>query len=374
MKTEKLMNKSENQIFGNNSAIENENFDKKIKTILENIPDMLFHLDKNGKFLSHYQNNHEKLHFQPEQFINKTIHEIFDKQFADKALKAISTALKDGYFEHEYELFEEELEYFRAKYAKMNETEVVVIVSNITRHKQTEIQLKELNANKDKLLSIISHDLRNPFSILLGMTELLLKNHNKYDSQKREQLITSILNSAKSAFHLTENLLKWSQLQSEGFHFLPVKTSVTEIFTEPLITFREIAAQKEITLKNSIPENLFVNVDKNMMTIVIDNLISNALKFTKKGGTVSVSARKSENSAFVEILITDTGEGICPTRIENLFTVGKKTSTNGTDNEKGSGLGLLICKDFTEKNGGKIAVTSQIGKGSAFFVTLPEAN
>ena len=245
--------------------------------------------------------------------------------------------------------------------------------SHLEIHKQR-AQLMELNVTKDKFFSIIAHDLKNPFNVILAYSKELLKNHKKYDNEKREQLIKSVNNNANNAYKLLENLLTWSQSQNGVIKYLPNKIHLKILIFEIMFNLKEQADKKNIQVLDDISENELIYADGNMTAIVLRNLISNAIKFTANGGNIVISSEFQENSNFLEISVKDSGVGISKNKINDLFSIDKNTSTKGTENEKGTGLGLLLCKEFAERNGGKIWVESEVGKGSNFKFTVPIKN
>jgi len=238
--------------------------------------------------------------------------------------------------------------------------------------KESEAKLQESNKTKDKFFSIIAHDLKSPFNALLGYSNILLRKHKEYDEEKREKMIKSINNSANNTFKLLENLLTWSRSQSDRIEYLPEKLDLKILLFEVMFNLQEQANKKNIQVLDTISENELVFVDKNMMATVFRNLISNAIKFTSKNGTIVITSEKQLNSNFLEISVTDTGVGIPKDKIDLLFRIEENTSTEGTENETGTGLGLILCKEFVEKHGGNIWVESEEGKGSTFLFTIPE--
>ncbi len=235
-------------------------------------------------------------------------------------------------------------------------------------------KLNELNATKDKFFSIIAHDLKSPFSALLGFSNLLLKNYQKYDEKKRKKYLKFINSSLIKAYRLLENLLSWSHSQTGLIDFSPVKINIKILIDEIILLLTEIAGNKNIKLLTNVENGLFVYADKNMIETVIRNLISNALKFTPKNGEISINTRfaTDENEQnFTQISIKDSGVGISPEIQNKLFKITEAVSTKGTENEAGTGLGLILCKEFVEKHGGKIWVKSETGKGSSFYFIIP---
>lgn len=242
------------------------------------------------------------------------------------------------------------------------------------RTKELQIQNKELeesNQTKDKFFSIISHDLKSPFNTVLGFSDILLENHKNYDDEKREEIIRYVNTSANSAFKLLENLLTWSQSQSNVIKYMPEKLNLKLLLCETMVNLQELANQKNIQISDTIPENESIIADENMITTVLRNLISNAIKFTNNGGNIVVSSNKQASSNLLEISIEDTGVGIPKDKICDLFRIDTNISTPGTEEETGTGLGLILCKEFVEKNNGEIWVESAVDKGSKFIFALP---
>jgi len=229
-------------------------------------------------------------------------------------------------------------------------------------------ELQRLNSTKDKFFSIIAHDLRNPFNSLLGFSDLLLSEYAKLSEEEKLSYLNIIKESAYQTFNLLENLLQWSRTQTKSIQFSPQQLELQEIVNEVFKLLSDSAKKKSNQLILG-ETKIELWADKNMLQTILRNLISNAIKFTT-AGTIRVSA--SKKSGQVEIAVTDTGVGISPKNIPKLFVVGETKSTLGTDNEQGTGLGLIICREFVEKHGGKIWVKSQLNVGTSFIFTLPQ--
>jgi len=251
-----------------------------------------------------------------------------------------------------------------------------VIVRDITKRKMAEdsilqinAQLKELNDTKDKLFSIIAHDLRSPFNAILGYSELLSENIYNYDLKKSEEFAKQINFSAKRIPALIDNLLTWANTQTGKIVFAPVKLKLNAIMQEMVDVLESSAKIKNISLNTFQSGEIYVYADQNMLKTILRNLISNAIKFTHPGGKVDVYAMV--NKDVVQVTVSDNGVGIEKDVQDRLFKIDSETTTIGTANERGSGLGLILCKDFTLKHGGEIWVDSKPGKGSMFHFTLP---
>jgi signal transduction histidine kinase len=230
-------------------------------------------------------------------------------------------------------------------------------------------ELKDLNASKDKFFSIIAHDLKNPFSTIIGFSEMLNEEIDEDQPPKIREFASLINVSAVQTLKLLENLLEWANSQNGKIPFNPQQLLVNELIEEEFVILKEMANEKKIELKCSIPSHLIVLADKNMLKTVLRNLISNAIKFTYRNGEVEVKA--SVNNDMVEIAVRDNGIGMSEVTKAELFKIDNNASTPGTENEKGTGLGLFLCKEFVEKHGGKIWAESEPGKGSVFLFKLP---
>jgi len=246
------------------------------------------------------------------------------------------------------------------------------LLSRIKTHVELKFareRLKELNATKDKLFSIIAHDLRNPLQVLLFSAELLCKHFDNFDGDKKKEFINKIYVGTNQISELLENLLEWSKSQRGVIESKFEKTDIGILAKENIDLFKENAEKKNILLRSDIGAGVYAFADRNMIRIVLRNLVSNAIKFTKAGGMVTIHA--SVNSGVAHISVSDTGIGIDEDDIPHLFRIDKQKTTLGTAKEQGSGLGLILCKEFVEKNNGTIRVTSTSGEGSCFTFSLP---
>jgi len=258
----------------------------------------------------------------------------------------------------------------------MGKKSAIVIIRDVSERLKSETelnqsheQLRQLNATKDKLFSIIAHDLRNPFNQLLGFSELLLSNHCRYEPERREKFITQIYQASKQGYNLLENLLEWSRSQTGNISFRPQLFDIKIVVYEVVSQFENTAHIKNIKLTSNLSQKSTVFADENMLKAVMRNLLSNAIKFSHAGSQVQIVTRIRKD--YMEVGIIDSGIGIETENIEKLFRPDINYSTPGTAREKGTGLGLLICKEFIERNAGKIWVESSLGKGSKFNFTLP---
>ncbi|MCD4834708.1 MAG: hybrid sensor histidine kinase/response regulator [Bacteroidales bacterium] len=257
----------------------------------------------------------------------------------------------------------------------IDKTELSARVYSMLKLSESYKEIKLLNATKDKFFSIIAHDLKSPFTALLGFSNLLLESHATIDDEERETYIKFINDGSIKTFKLLENLLTWAQSQSGRIEFTPEKINIETLINEIILLLTETAENKEIKLIANTDNSLFVNADKNMIDTVIRNLISNAIKFTPKGGDITIKSHTitdNNNQKFAEISVKDSGVGIPPEIQSKLFKITENISTKGTEEEAGTGLGLILCKEFVEKHGGKIWVESEVKKGSKFIFTIPQ--
>jgi len=231
-------------------------------------------------------------------------------------------------------------------------------------------ELKNVNATKDKFFSIISHDLRNPFNNLLGLSRQLRVNIDRYSSEEIRERITLIEESSKRGYQLLENLLEWSMSQTGAIQFKPVELNLTNVIQECLLVLENQIANKKISLIIEVDQCLSVKADYNMLKIIIRNLLTNAFKYSHPDSKVIVRSEFNSNNE-IEISVVDDGVGIPEEDISKLFKLETKYTTPGTSDELGTGLGLLLCKEFVEKHNGKIWVESNFNSGSIFKFTLP---
>jgi len=250
------------------------------------------------------------------------------------------------------------------------------ILYDITKQKdaQREIsnkndELERINAEKDKFFSILAHYLRSPFNSFFGLTQIMTERLHNLSMEQLEVIAGSMRNSATNLYRLLENLLQWSRIQQGLIPFEPTSMRLQPNIKESIAMMGDAAKNKNIEIICNCPKNIEVCADKNMLQTILRNLISNATKFTPKSGKATLSAKLTETN-YVELSVTDTGIGMSPALVSNLFQLKTQSNRFGTEGEPSTGLGLLLCKDFVEKHGGKIKITSEEGKGSTFYITI----
>lgn len=241
---------------------------------------------------------------------------------------------------------------------------------DVTDRKNIEKQLIQLNSDKDRFISILAHDLRSPFNNLLGLSELLTENLSNFSSEEIKTIVSSIYDTAQKTFSLLEDTLLWASVQSKKITFSPVSTNTSAIIEEVIEILEPVAKFKDIEIKTNLNKELYANIDIYMFKAILRNLISNAIKFTDNNGKIEISAFHANSKTVIKV--TDNGTGMKQETIDKLFSFSPVNSSKGTANESGTGLGLMLCKDFIDKHCGKIWVESTIGKGTTVSFSLPD--
>lgn len=235
--------------------------------------------------------------------------------------------------------------------------------------RKNELVLQEVVAQKDKFFSIIAHDLRSPFTAIVGFSEMLIGHVNKQNHESTKEYAELILNSSKRSLELLMNLLEWARSQTNKITFNPEQLELREIVDETMFVLDNIARQKSISIVKDFTTDISTYADRHMLSTIVRNLVSNAIKFTPTGGEIVITAM--QNASSTRLTVSDNGTGIPGGKIESLFTIGNNTSTLGTAEEEGTGLGLILCKEFVDRHGGILEVFSIPEKGSSFSVILP---
>lgn len=249
-----------------------------------------------------------------------------------------------------------------------------LLILNASLEKKVIQRTKELsvaNASKDKFFSIIAHDLKSPFNALMGLSEIMIDNWEDMADHDKIDFVKNINTSSRNTFNLLQNLLEWSRSQTGKITVNPAKFSPYQVIHENVNILYQHADNKGIILKISIPQEYRCFADTNMISTVFRNLISNSIKFTNKEGTINISVL--QKNELLQFCIADNGIGMSEKTLDNLFKITEKVQRAGTANETGTGLGLILCKEFIEKNGGTIFVESKPKVGSKFYFTIPVA-
>lgn len=257
-----------------------------------------------------------------------------------------------------------------AKVIIKNELHAIGIVRDITVKKRVEENLRDANLTKDKFFNIIAHDLKNPFNAIIGFSELIVNEFDNLNKDKIKQYISLIYQSGNNTYKLLENLLDWSRAQTGKIIFLPSELIVEHFFIDVVKLVNNSAKEKNILVSYEVESSITVLADDNMFKTILRNLLNNAIKFTNQNGAVKLSATQRETDVLFKV--EDNGVGMNALTISKLFKIEEKISLLGTNAEKGTGLGLLLCKEFVEKHNGKIWAESELEVGSKFMFTLPK--
>ncbi|MCM4172622.1 PAS domain-containing sensor histidine kinase [Arenibacter sp. TNZ] len=357
--------------------------EKYANTLLNNMGDAVFVKDDESRFLLVNNALCDLMDLPRAKIIGKTLAENIPLDEMKCFLEIDKQVLLDGIenINEEYLTLEQNqkkiLSTKKSRYIDANGKKFLVgVIRDITESKlaeqtlkESEVQLRELNATKDKLFAIIAHDLRSPFNNILALCEILNIAIKKSEVESSEKYLGLIDSTAKKTLVLLENLLDWAKSQSGQISFKSEKISIANVIQEILDLSRSIARTKGITINVIESDDIEVISDIKILKTIMRNLISNAIKYSKPGGTISIAVIEVENQ--LKVTISDSGVGMKDETRENLFLITANTPLPGTLNEKGSGFGLVLCKEFIEKLGGKIWVESEEGKGSDFNFTLP---
>jgi PAS domain S-box-containing protein len=392
-----------------------------LRTLIDNMPDFIYIKDRESRFIVANIKVTTVMGAKPEELIGKTDFDFYPHDLASQFYEDEQNIMKslEPKINYEEPGLDEQGNRVIISTTKVplisNEGEVMGIVGigrDITKTKRIEIQLRKrtedlqetnrlleerqeeiqqqaeelatqaenlrkingelerLNRTKDKFFSIIAHDLRNPFHAIIGFSELLTKEYYAMDDQQKIGLLELINVSSEGAFNLLENLLQWARTQTDKIKYNPEYIDINEIVKSTLSFSTITAEKKRIKLENTLTEKTMAFADKNMINTVMRNLISNAVKFSKTGGEIKIAA--SDVGDMLEISVIDTGVGMNKENLGKLFRIDTYHSTTGTSGESGTGLGLIICKEFVEKHNGLIKVISEEKKGSTFSFTLPK--
>lgn len=348
--------------------------------ILKALPDMLFILSEDGKFTDLKKGSNSDFPISPSYVIGKNVIDIFPQTIAEQILHLVKETnltgqLKTCTFKMQHHNSEK---HYEARIVKSHKSEVLMLLRDVTNQKQNEDQiikiaedLKQINDTKDKFVSIIAHDVRTPIIALIGYAEILADDIDDLQKSEIKDFALSIVDISKQTIGLLTNLLEWSRLQTGRIEFHPSPINARSISENSLALLTSNAEQKNISIINDLEEDTYVFADENMMQSIFNNLVTNAIKFTNKNGQITVSAKHIDD--MISFSVKDNGVGMSEDQKLMLFGMNKSFTTPGTTNEKGSGLGMILCKDFIEKHGGKIWVESNTGFGSEFFFTIPAA-
>jgi PAS domain S-box-containing protein len=359
-----------------------------LRTLIDNLPDTLYIKDAEGrKIIANPADIQVMGYTSEEEVIGKTDLEIFQGEVGRRGYDDDQEVLISGHpiLEREEDFYDgsgKQRWLLTSKIPIRNDQEKIIglvgIGRDITARKQAEEklekqteQLKEVNDTKDKFFSIIAHDLRSPLGTVISLIDMMISDIKDFDKEEIERFMGMIQVSSKQLFSLLENLLLWARNQRGMISFQPEIIDLQKKVMENINFVKNQAEKKRISITSAIQGHFIIVADKNMMDTILRNLLSNAIKFTQEKGSIVVSAASKKQ--FVEISVTDNGVGISQDNIGKIFSIAGKPPARGTAEEKGSGLGLILCREFVEKHSGRIWAESEPGKGSAFRFTMPMA-
>jgi PAS domain S-box-containing protein len=354
--------------------------EEKYRTLLELAPDAFFQEDPQGNFITVNDKAIELTGYSRKELLSMNMSDMFQaKILNEEPLRYDLLKLGDTVItEREIIRKNGQTIHVEMNSKAMQDGTYQCFMRDISERKRaeealkaSEARLRELNATKDKFFSIIAHDLRNPFNSIIGFSNLLERQIQEKDYEGIGRYATIIQNSSQQAMDLLMNLMEWSRLQVGRMEFNPETIEIVALIKQVTEISNDAAQQKSITIYTELPPFATVFADKAMVGTILRNLISNAIKFTHPGGKIVVSAEQKPNELMVTV--SDNGLGIKKEAIEKLFRIEESYSTIGTKNEKGTGLGLILCKEFVEKHRGKIWAESELGKGSTFYFTIPRS-
>jgi PAS domain S-box-containing protein len=357
----------------------NEN---EFKAIFDSMDSFVAEINENGEYLQVVSNNPKLAVLPAKDLVGKSIHDVFKKEKANFFQQAITQCIQTKTLVIiDYSIKIEDVKrWFAARISYKKGGTVIFNAYDITDKKRAEVELLDskqqlvaLNAMKDKFFSIIAHDLRNPIGNFKSINQLLVDEYEDLNENEKHKLLNSMLKSTDDVNVLLENILQWYYSQQESIQLNAFTYNINEITNEVINLQQTNAKQKGIELINTTDQVSTAFFDKEMTSTVIRNLISNAIKFSNSGDMIRVENKPVlfEGKEFQQISIIDTGIGMNDDTINGLFRFDTLKTTHGTRNEKGSGLGLILCKEFIEKQGGVLKVKSAVGKGSIFYFTLP---
>ena len=356
-----------------------EESEAKLSSTISSIDDLVFVLDKTGLFQEFYNPGMQKTPYsEAESYIGKHYKNVgFPGLVVQKLTSYFSELIHDDSFEEfDYSVSKEgKIYWFNAKISPRRNVKgsllgITIVARDITGRKQSEDQLNKLNTTKDTFFSILAHDLKNPFSSLHSMSELMIKNYQNLEEKEKMMALKNMHKLSEQIFNLLENLLTWANSQRGHIEYLPGKFNILRLIEVNMNLHKIPAEKKGVQLTTNIVDDLPAYGDREMINTVIRNLINNAVKFSSKGGLVEL--KLIDKTKFFEIIIIDQGVGIPAGDVNKLFQIEEKYKSVGTAGEKGTGLGLVLCKEFIDKNGGEIWCKTREGSGTEFHFTVPK--
>jgi len=346
--------------------------------IIKALPDILFILSNDGNFTDYKTGINSGFPISPDYFVGKSLWDVFPQQISDDLYRTIKETRLNGQLStYDFQMPGQfGSKHYEARVVKSHQNEVLLLLRDVTNQKQNELQilkiaedLRQINDTKDKFVSIIAHDVKTPIVALIGYAEILAEDIEELQKSEIKEFASSIVEISKQTIGLLTNLLEWSRLQTGRMEFHPVQMNAFNTAENSISLLASNAEQKNIKIINELDKDTYIYADENMMQSVFNNLLTNAIKFTNRNGEINITSDKCED--MICFSVKDNGVGMDAKQKTLLFEMNKSFTTPGTTNEKGSGLGMILCKDFIEKHGGKIWVESSVGIGSEFFFTVP---
>jgi len=355
--------------------------EQKFKTYILSSPNSIFIADKNGRYVFANPAVCKLLKYSYDEILRMGIPDILPEEGIQKGIESFRELNEKGKvsdFEFQIKRNDGELVNVVLDGVKISDNEYIAYVKDLTEIKHAELIIKQqneeltkLNLDKDRFISILAHDLKNPFNTLFGFSELLLKNLRKYEIERIEKQLKTIHHVSKQTYDLLEDLLLWSKSHAGKLNFAPQVVLVKDICKDLIQNSINHANTKDISIEYFETQPVQVFADINMFKTILRNLITNAIKFTNENGQIQIHAENMEHQVL--ITITDNGIGISPMDLSKIWETTYPISTFGTSGEKGTGFGLLLCKEFVEKHNGKIWAESEEGKGSKFMFSIPDS-
>lgn len=350
--------------------------EKNYRTLSENLPVLIFRFDDAGTCIYANMAVQVLIGGRPDFYSGKSVSQLGLPSNFSECIASLLAEAKLSKQEQEFDYSFDANKHYALKvipeYTSGSDGFTYLLISyDITQLKITEKALQDLNATKDKFFSIIAHDLKTPFTSILAFSDLIAKNTLKFSPSKLEQMALTIRKAAQNAYSLLENLLSWSRLQTGALLPKPELIDVRQLISEDIELLSTISIFKGIILEMAEETSGYVHSDRQMLNTVLRNLTSNAIKFSHPNSKIIIKAVPNGNDILFSV--QDCGTGISPAFMERLFKLESSFSTIGTENEKGSGLGLILCKEFIEKSHGKIWLESKIGLGTTFYFSIPAA-
>jgi len=362
------------------SLMDSEN---KYRGLFENMIDVVTMLDNNKQIIDINPAGTKLFEYSKEELLSMTIDQLVfqgDKKVSDEYFQKLEDTGSYSMYEGRVISKTGKIIWMQVNSSEFIKDGVVVgsqdICRDITKQKEVEIKLEQtfkelqkLNTDKDRLLSILAHDLKNPFNSILGFLNLLSDNLREYDINQIEEYLNIINNASQNTYNLLENILTWVKTYSGKIPFEPQKLNFGSLCLDIVEGMMLIADKKNITINYLPKEQIIISADKNMLETILRNLISNSIKFTEEGGQIEINTEK--NGSNYTINVSDNGIGMTPDAIKKIFDISQTYTTRGTAKEEGTGFGLLLCQEFIKINGGEIWIESKLGKGSNLKFTLP---